>query len=200
MRIVDDDADARASSSFFLGMMGWEIKEYESASRFLEENDPERPGCVVLDVRMPEMTGMELQVKLNQKNVRLPIIFLSGHGELDMAVHALKRGASDFLEKSAKPERLQAAVKKAVEQSLEEHKKTQAINELRAIYNSLTPREKEVAKGVAAGELNKVIGYNLGISERTVKMHRANLCAKLNVNNAVEMAAFLQKIGAETDA
>lgn len=106
VRIVDDDADARSSSSFFLSMMGLEIKEYDSAYRFLEEDDMNRPGCIILDVRMPDMTGMELQVKLNQKDCRLPIIFLSGHGELDMAVHALKRGASDFLQKSAKPERL----------------------------------------------------------------------------------------------
>ena len=100
VRIVDDDADARSSSSFFLSMMGLEIKEYDSAYRFLEEDDMNRPGCIILDVRMPDMTGMELQVKLNQKDCRLPIIFLSGHGELDMAVHALKRGASDFLQKS----------------------------------------------------------------------------------------------------
>ena len=159
VRIVDDDADARSSSSFFLSMMGLEIKEYESAQRFLDEDDMNRPGCIILDVRMPDMTGMELQVKLNQKNCRLPIIFLSGHGELD------------------------------------EFESDSEIETLRKIYDSLTPREKEVALGVSKGELNKVIGYNLGISERTVKMHRANLCTKLNVTNAVEMAAFLRKIG-----
>ena len=187
VRIVDDDADARSSSSFFLSMMGLEIKEYDSAYRFLEEDDMNRPGCIILDVRMPDMTGMELQVKLNQKDCRLPIIFLSGHGELDMAVHALKRGASDFPQKSA--------VKKAVTASMEEYESGNEIETLRKIYDSLTPREKEVVLGVAKGELNKVIGYNLGISERTVKMHRANLCSKLNVTSAVEMAAFLRKIG-----
>ena len=195
VRIVDDDADARSSSSFFLSLMGLEIKEYDSAYRFLEEDDMNRPGCIILDVRMPDMTGMELQVKLNQKDCRLPIIFLSGHGELDMAVHALKRGASDFLQKSAKPERLLAAVKKAVTASMEEYESGNEIETLRKIYDSLTPREKEVVLGVAKGELNKVIGYSLGISERTVKMHRANLCSKLNVTSAVEMAAFLRKIG-----
>lgn len=112
-----------------------------------------------------------------------------------MAVHALKRGASDFLQKSAKPERLLAAVKKAVTASMEEFESDSEIETLRKIYDSLTPREKEVALGVSKGELNKVIGYNLGISERTVKMHRANLCTKLNVTNVVEMAAFLRKIG-----
>lgn len=200
VRIVDDDADARSSASFFLSMMGWEIKEYESATKFLAEDDVQRPGCIVLDVRMPDMTGMELQVKLNQKNCKLPIIFLSGHGELDMAVHALKRGASDFLQKSVKPDRIQAAVKKAVEASMKEYEADSELNELRKVYESLTPREKEVVLGVARGELNKVIGYNLGISERTVKMHRANLCNKLNVDNAIEMAAFLRKIGVLQDA
>ena len=195
VRIIDDDDSMRKSWRFLIEGEGWTTKCYSSALRFLEEDDRNELGCVVLDVRMPDMTGMELQVKLNQKDCRLPIIFLSGHGELDMAVHALKRGASDFLQKSAKPERLLAAVKKAVTASMEEYESGNEIETLRKIYDSLTPREKEVVLGVAKGELNKVIGYNLGISERTVKMHRANLCSKLNVTSAVEMAAFLRKIG-----
>ena len=195
VRLVDDDDAFRESQKLFLSMCGYEVKDWADPVRFLEEDDMNRPGCIILDVRMLDMTGMELQVKLNQKDCRLPIIFLSGHGELDMAVHALKRGASDFLQKSAKPERLLAAVKKAVTASMEEYESGNEIETLRKIYDSLTPREKEVVLGVAKGELNKVIGYNLGISERTVKMHRANLCSKLNVTSAVEMAAFLRKIG-----
>ena len=195
VRLVDDDDAFRESQKLFLSMCGYEVRDWADPVRFLEEDDMNRPGCIILDVRMPDMTGMELQVKLNQKDCRLPIIFLSGHGELDMAVHALKRGASDFLQKSAKPERLLAAVKKAVTASMEEYESGNEIETLRKIYDSLTPREKEVVLGVAKGELNKVIGYNLGISERTVKMHRANLCSKLNVTSAVEMAAFLRKIG-----
>lgn len=194
VRIIDDDADARSSTSFFLSVMGWEIKEYESAVHFLETDDLSRPGCLVLDVRMPEMTGMELQVKLNQKDCRLPIIFLSGHGDLDMAVHALKRGASDFLEKTSKPERLQAAVCKAVKESVALTESIESREKLKSVFASLTPREKEVALRVAKGELNKVIAYDLGISERTVKMHRSNVCAKLNVASAVELAAFLNEL------
>lgn len=151
VRIIDDDADARSSTSFFLSVMGWEIKEYESAVRFLETDDLSRPGCLVLDVRMPEMTGMELQVKLNQKDCRLPIIFLSGHGDLDMAVHALKRGASDFLEKTSKPERLQAAVCKAVKESVALTESIESREKLKSVFESLTPREKEVALRVAKG-------------------------------------------------
>lgn len=195
VRIIDDDADARSATSFFLSVMGWEIREYQSAADFLENDDGLRPGCLVLDIRMPEMTGMELQLKLREKNSDLPIIFLSGHGDIDMAVHALKRGAFDFQEKNTKPVRLQAAVCRAVKDHLKLRAQKQATEEFREIYESLTPREKEVALRIAKGELNKVIAYDLGISERTVKMHRSNIFRKLNVSGAVEMLAFLGKIG-----
>lgn len=199
VRIIDDDADARSATSFFLSVMGWEIREYQSAADFLENDDGTRPGCLVLDIRMPGMTGMELQLKLRERNSDLPIIFLSGHGDIDMAVHALKRGAFDFQEKNTKPERLQAAVCRAVKDHLKLREQKQTLDEFRNIYESLTPREKEVALRIAKGELNKVIAYDLGISERTVKMHRSNLFRKLNVSGAVEMLAFLGKIGV-TDA
>ena len=195
VRIIDDDPDARSSTSFFLSVMGWEIREYQSALEFLESDDFTRPGCLVLDVRMPKMTGLELQLKLREKNCDLPIIFLSGHGDIDMAVHALKRGASDFQEKTTKPERLQAAVSRAVKDNMQLRRQMKSLEEFRKIYESLTPREKEVAVRIAKGELNKVIAYDLGISERTVKMHRSNLFRKLNVSGAVEMLAFLVKIG-----
>lgn len=195
VRVIDDDAEARSSISFFLGMMDWEICEYENALEFLEKDDFSRPGCMVLDVRMPGMTGLELQVELNKRGVALPIIFLSGHGDLDMAVHALKRGADDFLEKSAKPERLQAAVAKAVKASLEAAAAEAGVRKLRAVYEELTPREKAVALEISKGLLNKVIGANLGITERTVKMHRANVFDKMQVNSAVELTKLLQRIG-----
>lgn len=195
VRIIDDDPDARSSTSFFLSVMGWEIREYQSALEFLESDDFTRPGCLVLDVRMPKMTGLELQLKLREKNCDLPIIFLSGHGDIDMAVHALKRGASDFQEKTTKPERLQAAVSRAVKDNMQLRQQMKSLEEFRKIYESLTPREKEVAVRIAKGELNKVIAYDLGISERTVKMHRSNLFRKLNVSGAVEMLAFLVRIG-----
>lgn len=195
VRIIDDDPDARSSTSFFLSVMGWEIREYQSALEFLESDDFTRPGCLVLDVRMPKMTGLELQLKLREKNCDLPIIFLSGHGDIEMAVHALKRGASDFQEKTTKPERLQAAVSRAVKDNMQLRQQMKSLEEFRKIYESLTPREKEVAVRIAKGELNKVIAYDLGISERTVKMHRSNLFRKLNVSGAVEMLAFLVRIG-----
>lgn len=195
VRIIDDDPDARSSTSFFLSVMGWEIREYQSALEFLESDDFTRPGCLVLDVRMPKMTGLELQLKLREKNCDLPIIFLSGHGDIDMAVHALKRGASDFQEKTTKPERLQAAVSRAVKDNMQLRRQMKSLEDFRKIYELLTPREKEVAVRIAKGELNKVIAYDLGISERTVKMHRSNLFRKLNVSGAVEMLAFLVKIG-----
>ena len=111
-----------------------------------------------------------------------------------MAVHALKRGASDFLEKTSKPERLQAAVCKAVKESVALTESIESREKLKSVFESLTPREKEVALRVAKGELNKIIAYDLGISERTVKMHRSNVCAKLNVASAVELAAFLNEL------
>ncbi len=199
VRIIDDNAEARSSTSFFLSMMGWEIREYEDAVSFLKNDDLERPGCIILDVRMPKMTGLELQVELNKLNCDLPIIFLSGHGDLDMAVHALKRGADDFLEKSAKPERLQAAVHKAVLRSVEKSQRQAEKQKSKYLFAQLTPREKEVAILASKGMLNKLIADKMNISERTVKMHRGNLMAKLEVKTVVELSEFLKTIGV-TDA
>lgn len=187
VRIIDDDDSMRKSWRFLIEGEGWTTKCYSSALRFLEEDDRNELGCVVLDVRMPDMSGIELQrVMMLQKN-GLPIIFVSGHGDIDMAVQALKDGATDFLPKPVSADRLLTAIERAVSKDA-----SRIINdEYRHVFDTLTAREKMVAKKVARGLLNKQIADELQISEKTVQVHRGSVCRKLGVKSAVGVASIL---------
>ena len=188
VRIIDDDDSMRKSWRFLIEGEGWTTKCYSSALRFLEEDDRNELGCVVLDVRMPDMSGIELQrVMMLQKN-GLPIIFVSGHGDIDMAVQALKDGATDFL---PKPDRLLTAIERAVSKDVERRQQNQLTDEYRHVFDTLTAREKMVAKKVARGLLNKQIADELQISEKTVQVHRGAVCRKLGVKSAVGVASIL---------
>lgn len=175
IRVVDDEASVRHSWEFILESAGWTVRSYASAEAFLKLDDPHIPGCVVLDVQMPGMSGIELMRELASRSNRLPVIFATAHGDIDMAVQALKDGASDFLPKPVKADRLIAAA--------------------RTLWDTLTPREKEVAKGVAAGDLNKQVADRLGITEKTVQAHRSSLLRKLGLRGSAELASFLISIG-----
>lgn len=186
VRIIDDDDSMRKSWRFLI-----ETKCYSSALRFLEEDDRNELGCVVLDVRMPDMSGIELQrVMMLQKN-GLPIIFVSGHGDIDMAVQALKDGATDFLPKPVSADRLLTAIERAVSKDVERRQQNQLTDEYRHVFDTLTAREKMVAKKVARGLLNKQIADELQISEKTVQVHRGAVCRKLGVKSAVGVASIL---------
>lgn len=183
VRIIDDDDSMRKSWRFLIEGEGWATKCYSSALRFLEEDDRSVLGCAILDVRMPDMSGIELQrVMMLQKN-GLPIIFVSGHGDIDMAVQALKDGAME--------DRLLAAIEKAVAKDVERRQQTQLRDEYRHVFDTLTAREKMVAKKVARGLLNKQIADELQISEKTVQVHRGAVCRKLGVKSAVGVASIL---------
>ena len=185
VRIIDDDDSMRKSWRFLIEGEGWTTKCYSSALRFLEEDDRNELGCVVLDVRMPDMSGIELQrVMMLQKN-GLPIIFVSGHGDIDMAVQALKDGATDFLPKPVSADRLLTAIERAVSKDVERRQQNQLTDEYRHVFDTLTAREKMVAKKVARGLLNKQI------SEKTVQVHRGAVCRKLGVKSAVGVASIL---------
>lgn len=191
VRIIDDDDSMRKSWRFLIEGEGWTTKCYSSASRFLEEDDRNELGCVVLDVRMPDMSGIELQrVMMLQKN-GLPIIFVSGHGDIDMAVQALKDGATDFLPKPVSADRLLTAIERAVSKDVERRQQNQLTDEYRHVFDTLTAREKMVAKKVARGLLNKQIADELQISEKTVQVHRGSVCRKLGVKSAVGVASIL---------
>ena len=194
VRIVDDDEVMRKSWNFLIEGEGWKTSCYAGAFRFLEEDDDSLPGCVILDVRMPNMSGIELQRIMGIQSNHLPIIFVSAHGDIDMAVQALKDGAFDFLPKLVSAERLLAAIEKACLISCELHESEQREKAARDNFNSLTQREKMVARKVALGLLNKQIADELDISEKTVQAHRGAVCRKLGVKSAVGVAAILRII------
>ena len=195
VRIVDDEADVRDSVSLFLQMAGLHVASYSGAREFLERDDFARPGCVVLDVRMPDMTGIELQHEFGSRGIDLPIIFLSAHGDIEMAVKAVQRGAVDFLVKPPEPEKLLELVRRTVEAHQKKRRADRERKQLLAQYETLTPAERQIVFLVAKGFSNATIGEVQGISERTAKSHRAKIYSKLDLENAVEASEFLREAG-----
>lgn len=191
--VVDDDAAMRRSLAYLLDSAGWRVETFESAQDFLDHYNGHEPSCLVLDVRMPLMSGLGLQQTLKERGIHVPIIFLTGHGDLAMAVQAMKTGACDFLEKPCKDQVLLDAVTRAVRRSIQEgeirlHTRTAQI----ALAN-LTMREREVAELMAAGKPNKIIARELAISDKTVQVHRHNTMEKLGVHSAAEIAQLLMQ-------
>ena len=199
VRLVDDDTVFCTSQKFLLQTRGWQVAVYNSARAFLEEDDRTRPGCILLDVRMPDMTGLELQLELEARGSTLPVIFLTGHGDISMAVHTMQHGAASFLEKPVEPIKLLETVANAVEADMAAYRQRLEVAENRAVFDQLTPREKEIIRFAALDTPNKVIAQKLGISEPTVKMHRANAFAKLRVKSALEAYRELQRMGITLD-
>lgn len=195
VRIVDDEESVRRSASFTLRVAGFNAVTYESARDFLDRDDLRHPGCVVLDVRMPEMSGLELQQEMLRRGIDLPILFLTGHGDVGMAVSALKLGADDFCEKPIEPAKLREAVNRMTERNIAERRHAIRVEGMRAKYETLTEREKEILRRVALDQMNKQIAIDLDIQEHTVKIHRSNACKKLEVRSALEIHHFLTKIG-----
>ena len=195
VRIVDDEESVRRSASFTLRVAGFNAVTYESARDFLDRDDLRHPGCVVLDVRMPEMSGLELQQEMLRRGIDLPILFLTGHGDVGMAVSALKLGADDFCEKPIEPAKLREAVNRMTERDIAERRHAIRVEGMRAKYETLTEREKEILRRVALDQMNKQIAIDLDIQEHTVKIHRSNACKKLEVRSALEIHHFLTEIG-----
>ena len=193
IRIVDDDQSLLFSTQIYLEACGWKVVTYDSPEKFLMHDNLDIPGCIVLDFRMPGMTGMEVQENIIRNGFgHIPIIFLSGHGDIEMAVNAMTKGAVTFLEKPADPERLNSEISRAVKLSLARKETVQKKNELKRKFNQLTQREKEVLSLVANGLSNKDIGEKLGLSIATVKMHRGNATEKLELSSAAEITrAFI---------
>lgn len=195
IRLVDDDELFRMSQTMLLKMRGWEVAAYESAEEFLQHADLQRPGCILLDVRMGGMTGMQAHRELVERGCRLPVIFLTGHGDISMAVRAMQRGAVNFLEKPVKPFDLLKLVQKAVTASVQDAHKQEEQARNQALFDALTMREKEIVQLAALDTPNKIIARQLGIAEPTVKMHRANAFAKLGVKSPLEAYRALERLG-----
>lgn len=188
VRIVDDDHDQLASLEIMLSAEGWDVACYERASDFFAEDTPSRPGCLILDVRMPEISGLEMQEELNRREYPLPILFLTGHGDVDMAVHTLKKGAKDFLLKPVDAPRLLTSVATIVQEDCDQRAMPLDSAAWKRKFRELTEREQEIVRYVASGLLNRQIAERLGISERTVHAHRLSAYRKLNVHNVADLA------------
>lgn len=187
VRIVDDDSDLRAAIRFLLESEGWEVADYYSATDFLLNDDPEIPGCLILDVRMPEMTGIELQGELKQHLRQIPIVFLSAHGDIEMAVKTLHEGAVDFLTKPVQEDKLVPVISRAVKLDLIKRGLSFDHEEIKERYKELTERETQIVSLLIKGLLNREIGERLGISTRTVEVHRARAFKKLQVHTISEL-------------
>lgn len=198
IRIIDDNDVMRESLVFLLEEESeWQVKSYASAEDFLNQDDFKQAGCILLDIRMPNMSGLELQQYLINIMVDLPIVFISGHADVAMAIHALKHGAMDLLQKPVDDEELISALRKAVQKDIERKQKEAKLESLENRYAQLTQREKEVVALAAAGLMNKVIADKLGISERTAQTHRGVACRKLGAKTSVDLLRVLQTLGLE---
>lgn len=181
--IVDDDEAVRDSLSWLMKSAGLQAETFASADDFLNGYEGGKPGCLILDIRMPGMNGLELQSRLSDRGVRLPIIIISGHADVPMAVRALKAGAFDFIEKPFNDELLLDLVQRAIERDSRQRESMAEVDEWRARIESLTPREREVLDHVVAGASNKKISLELGVSLKTVEAHRARVMEKLRADS-----------------
>ena len=198
--IVDDDPSVLKGLSRLLRSAGWQSATYDSPEAFLKRHDLATPGCLILDVSMPGLDGLELQRKLADAGCPLPIVFVTGHGDVPMSVRAMRAGAVDFLIKPVDDEALLAAVGEAVEKdrSIRRAQADMAIAKERLA--SLTPREREVFDHVVAGQLNKQIAGDLGIVEKTIKVHRSHVMEKMGARSLAELARMAEKLGIATPA
>ena len=186
VHLVDDDEAIRRSVGFLLKTSGFQVRVYESGIEFLKSASSLEPGCVLLDIRMPGMDGLEVLAALRAKGVSLPVIIMTGHGDVSLAVQAMKAGALDFIEKPFEKAILVSAIDHGVERLKRSAADVDGADEAAVKLQALTPREREVLDGLAKGLPNKTIAYDLGISPRTVEIHRANLMTKLGVRSLSE--------------
>jgi FixJ family two-component response regulator len=195
VNLVDDDESYLKAAARMLTAQGFRTAAFSSATQVLDSLTPESRGCVVADLSMPGMSGLELQAALARAGVRIPIVFLSGHGDIPSTVRAMQGGAIDFLEKHASRQALVAAVRRALEKDAFEHERRERLAELRQRFDGLSKRELEVLREVLRGQMNKQIAASLGISERTVKLHRTSIKAKIGVNSAARLATLARDAG-----
>jgi FixJ family two-component response regulator len=196
--VIDDDVTVHTALEQLLGSVGLRVVSFVSAAEFLAHNLPDSPSCLVLDVRMPGMSGLKLQEELAKAEVQLPIVFITGHPDVAVAVRAMKAGASDFLIKPFTDQDLLDAVFVALERDRERRARQESLAELHEQFDSLSPREREVLMQVAAGKMNKHIAAELGVSEVMVKVHRANGMRKLHAKSVVELVRKIDRVRTNT--
>jgi FixJ family two-component response regulator len=193
--IVDDDASMRSALSSLIRSVGLPVETFSSAKEFLAHKRPEVPACLVLDVRLPGLSGLDLQRELDAAGHRIPIIFITGHGDIPMTVRAMKAGAVEFLTKPFRDQDLLDAINEAIKRDAEDIRRRCETQEARSRYELLTPREREVMQFVVRGRLNKQIAGELGTSEITVKIQRGQMMQKMQVESVPELVRLSEKLG-----
>jgi FixJ family two-component response regulator len=192
--IVDDDEPVRDSLKMLMRSVGLSAETFAGAAEFLEAYDADRPGCLVLDIRMPGMSGMELQDKLNEIHAILPIIFITGHGDVPMAVKAIQYGAADFIQKPFRDQDLLDRINKAIEQDASNRSQLLETRDIEERLSNLTPREKEVLELIVDGRPNKVIAADLEVSQRTVEIHRARVMDKMRASSLAHLVRMVMRL------
>jgi RNA polymerase sigma factor (sigma-70 family) len=192
--VVDDDPSVRSSLKFLLSSVGLQVESFESAETFLQKKPPDAPSCLVLDVRLRGLSGLDFQRELAARNIRIPIVFVTGHGDIPMSVRAMKAGAIEFLTKPYRDQDLLDAVRIALERDRTRREQEKDVTDLRQRFDSLTPREQQVISMVVSGMLNKQIAGELGTAENTVKVHRSRAMEKMNAQSFADLVRMIEKL------
>jgi FixJ family two-component response regulator len=193
--VVDDDSSVCAALRRLIHSVGLDVETFASAHDFLRAKRSQAPGCIVLDVRLPDLSGLNLQEKLAEANIDLPIIFITGYGDIPMTVRAMKAGALEFLTKPFKDQELLDAIQRGIDKHRGQLARRAEMSELQGRYESLTPRERQVFPLVTEGRLNKQIAGGLGASEKTIKIHRGQVMLKMKANSVADLVRMAEKLG-----
>jgi FixJ family two-component response regulator len=193
--VIDDDPSFRRSTAALIGSEGFSVQTFSSAEEFLRSRRPDVPGCLVLDVRLPHLSGLDLQRELAKTNVEIPIIFITGHGDIPMTVQAMKGGAVEFLSKPFREQDLLDAIHGAINFDRAARLQRAKLEDLRGRYHALTAREREVMAHVVTGMLNKQVAQELGTTEKTIKVHRGHIMQKMGVKSFADLVRAAEKLG-----
>jgi len=193
--VIDDDPSLREALEGLFISVGLRVETYQSAAAFLQAEMPTAPSCLVLDIRMPGQSGLDLQAELTREDIRIPIVFITGHGDVPMSVKALKAGAIDFLIKPFRDQDLLDAVTAGLDRACRQRETEKRLSDLRACFDALTPREQEIMKHVTAGLMNKQIAHQLGLTEITVKIHRGNMMRKIGAKSLPDLVRMADNLG-----
>lgn len=193
--VIDDDPSFRRSTEMLIESAGLSVQTFNSAEEFLRGRRPDAPACLVLDVRLPQLSGLDLQRELAKAGVQIPIIFITGHGDIPMTVQAMKAGAVEFLTKPFREQEFLDAIHRAINSDRAARLQRAKLADLRGRYQALTPREREVMAHVVTGMLNKQIAHELGTTEKTIKVHRGHLMQKMGVKSLAELVRTAERLG-----
>jgi len=198
--VVDDDPSVRSSLKFLMSSVGLQVESFDSADALLQRKLPDSPSCLVLDVRLRGLSGLDFQRELAARNCHMPIIFITGHGDIPMSVRAMKAGAVEFLTKPFRDQDLLDAVRIALEKDRDRRERKKEVSDLKERFNSLTPREQKVISMVVSGMLNKQIADQLGTAENTVKVHRSRAMEKMHAQSVAELVKMIAKLESSVES